>query len=111
MKNPQFPHWCKVFRFEKNPLDQYADSTLKVVLEGVCQNQLNAVGDTIWRQNVLYSDYTAYLPINTVIDGFVKQGDSIEVKDGSRTILGIVTQFERGNLGIRIWFDNQNGVK
>lgn len=109
VNNPQFPHSCKVSRFEADPNDQYAEPTELVILEGVCQNQISAVGDTAWKEGVLYSDYTAYLPLDTEIEGFVKKGDMIEVNDNVRTLKGTVIQFEKGNIGIRIWFDSLNG--
>lgn len=109
VNNPQFPHSCKVSRFEPDPDDQYADPTEKVVINGICQNQINEVGDTIWKEKVLYSDYTAYLPLETDMNGFVQKGDSITVIDSIRTVKGIVTQFEKGNIGIRIWYDETIG--
>lgn len=109
VNNPQFPHSCKVTRSVKDPDDQYAPATTKTILEGICQNQVNAMGDTTWKEGVLYSDFTSYLPLDTVIDGFVMQGDTIEVNDNTRVIKGTVIQFEKGNIGIRIWFDGLNG--
>ena len=109
VNNPQFPHSCKVSRFKADPNDQYAEPTETIILEGVCQNQINEVGDTIWKESVLYSDYTAYLPIDTEVIGAVKKGDQIEVNDNVRILKGTVIQFEKGNIGIRIWFDGLNG--
>ena len=109
VNNPQFPHSCRVSRFEADPDDQYAEPTETIILEGLCQNQINEVGDTVWKEGVLYSDYTAYLPLYTEMTGFVKKGDMIEVNDNVRILKGTVVQFEKGNIGIRIWFDGLNG--
>lgn len=109
VNNPQFPHSCKVSRFEPDPNDQYADANEIVILDGVCQNQINNDGSVSWKESVVYSDCTSYLPLSTYINGFVKSGDYIEVNDNVRVIKGTVVQFEKGNIGIRIWFDGLNG--
>lgn len=109
VNNPKFPHWCKVIRSVKDPDDQYAPATIKTILEGVCHNQIDQNGSTVWKEGVLYSDSIAYLPLTTMIDGFVMQGDTIEINDNTRIIKGMVIQFEKGNLGIRIWHDGLNG--
>jgi len=120
VNNERFPHTVKVVRKNENadynPSLNVGEPTIDtIVYECKCQNQLNEVGDTIRKDNILYSDYTTYAPYpndteenpfgDRGLSPLIQKDDFIEVDDGVRIIKGRVTQFEAGNIGIRIWWD------
>jgi len=121
MVNERFPHTIKVTRVEENPdyNPSFGDgepNTTTVIMDSVCQNQIGNNGDTSVQSKALISDYIAYVPYEGFgEDSFgdrgkapkVKRADFVEVDDGLRVIKGTVRQFEAGNLGMRIWW-NEN---
>lgn len=117
--NPQFPHRCIITRLEQSdPNDAYSPMIENIILESLCQNQVNEVGDTIYKEGQLFSDYTTYLPIyqdkeeliETMPRGLVlKKGDTITIQDNIRELKLEIAQFEKGNIGIRIWSNGNKG--
>jgi hypothetical protein len=107
VNNPQFPHYIKITRTETG--DPFEDTPIEIpVFESVCQIQMNEVGDTVWKEKVLYSDYTAYCPFpngNREDSPEIKKDCFVEANDCIRDIYGRVSQSEAGNLGIRIFFN------
>lgn len=127
VSNPKFPHSCKVIRMSpSDPNDAYSSPVPSIILESECQNQINEVGDTVFKEGQAYSDYTTYLPlfqnweelakngnaipVPTIPDGVqVIKGDTIEVVDSMRNLILTVSQSEKGNIGIRIWANGDKG--
>lgn len=123
MVNERFPHRIKVTRVEENPnynpsLDPDGSPTIPIVIyESICQSQINEVGDTVRKENVFFSDHTAYMPYPDYTEDnpfgdrskstLIKKLDKVEVFDGVRAIIGQVSQFEAGNIGIRVWYDEE----
>lgn len=120
MVNERFPHTVKVSRITENPdynpsFGNDEEQIETVIFESVCQNQIGGGGDTTEPQGAKLSEYTIYAPYpnhsedNPIGDRtqspLVKRDDEVEMNDGVRTIKGRVVQFEAGNLGIRIWWN------
>lgn len=120
MNNPQYPHRCRVVRRKKSddnypdPEDPYGSLDTPSspeyipVLDSICQNQIGTSGDTPRKEGVLDSDYCVYVPLPTI---YIAKDDLIEIFDTERTIRGRVKQFEPGNLGMRIWVDEDSAAK
>lgn len=120
MVNDRFPHTVKVSRITENPdynpsFGNDEEQIETVIFESVCQNQLDTNGDTTNREGAKLSDYTIYAPYPDYSDDnplgdrskspHIKRDDDLELNDGVRVIKGRVVQFEAGNLGIRIWWN------
>ena len=125
MVNERFPHIIKVERLTHN--ENYNPSfggdefLTETIYESVCQNQIGSGGDTSFRSDALLSDYITYCPFPEYKEvrerpyysfvgdrkamPLIKKGDLITLNDGLRIIKGFVIQFEAGNLGNRIWWN------
>lgn len=108
--NPQFPHACEISRMTLNDSVYPPTETAVVVLTSICQNQINSGGGTSAVSGMYVSDYTCFIPLQYDINGnevvtFIDVDDAIKVVDKSRVIIGRIKQTEPGNLGIRVWYN------
>ena len=63
-----------------------------------------------------YPDYTCFIPLQYDVNGnevvtFIDVDDAIKVVDKSRVIIGRIKQVEIGNLGIRVWYNQDTKPK
>jgi hypothetical protein len=114
MVNERFPHTVKITRVTENPdynpsFGDGEESIVEEIFNSVCQNQIGANGNTSEPEGAFLSDYIIYAPYagDRKDCPEVKRSDKVEMNDGVRLIKGTVSQFEAGNLGIRIWW-NEN---
>ena len=110
VNNPQFPHGCVVSRKILNTTIYPPTETDVVVLASSCQNQINSGGGTNSYNGMYNSEYVCFIPLQYDINGnevvpFIDIDDKIVVSDKSRTIIGRIKQTEAGNLGIRVWYN------
>ena len=116
VNNPQFPHGCVVSRKILNTTVYPPTETDVVVLASSCQNQINSGGGTSAVSGMYVSDYTCFIPLQYDINGnevvtFIDVDDAIKVVDKSRVIIGRIKQTEPGNLGIRVWYNQDTKPK
>ena len=106
VSNPRYPHSCVISR---NTVTNTFPSTevLATILESECQNQVNSGGGTTKVNGMYDSEYRCYIPLQTT-PIYIATDDVIVVNDINRIIKGRIVQHQYGNLGITVWYNQDN---
>lgn len=101
VKNPRFPHYCKIYTLKGET--SFADAEEVVLYEGVCNKYGSTSLRTFKTNGVIRSEYAVDMP---GLVGGITQGALIDVTDFAGTITkAIISESYPTSLGTTAYFD------
>lgn len=101
VKNPSFPHWCRLYRIEGAGISSEGEE--KVFYEGKCLKYGSSNLRTFRTGNVIRGDYAVDIPVLVTGCG---SGDFIDVEDYTGKFSRIIlSDVQPGEMGTTVYFN------